>query len=167
MATVLNDHSMEEMDKFYEENGTTREAISKNEEATQMWIEMLKCSGRRDDILPFEWISWMLEQAPNDRPTADQLLGRILDTKSNHAFLCSHCLADAHSSQAESIVEFVQPETTEPKPDQNDNESIERTESRNVKLEGPGEYVDRSETKASSRPLSNVATGGSAQGNES
>jgi len=255
MTTVLNDHSMEEMDKFYEENGTTLGAISKNGEATEMWIEKLKNSARRDDILPFEWISWMLEQAPSERPTADQLLGRILDTRSDHAFLCSNCLADAHSSQAERIarnglpdeapieavteilvqsflqhdspsqsaqesefmrqedhtlnehddavtavilakantwepskegnhisvsnagtkaksndskciVGFVQSKATERKPDPNDNELVERTRLRNVRLEGPSEYVNRSEAKASSRPLSNVVTGDGAQGNE-
>lgn len=65
-----------------------------------MWIEKLKASGRRDDILPFKWISWMLEPTPSERPTAGQLLGHILDTKSDHNFFCSHCLADAHSGQA-------------------------------------------------------------------
>lgn len=114
MATVLNDHSMEEMDEFYEENGTQLGAISKNEEATEMWIEELKSSARRDDIVLFEWISWMLEQTPRDRPTADQLLGRILDTKSDHAFLCSHCLANAQNSQPGSIAQNELPGQDEP-----------------------------------------------------
>jgi hypothetical protein len=64
-------------------------------------------------------------------------------------------------------VGFVQPEAIEPKQGQNNNELLERTESRNVRREGLSEYVNRSEAKASSRLFSNVATGDGAEGNES
>jgi hypothetical protein len=108
---------MEEMDNFYEENGTQLGAISKNAEATKMWIEELKSSARRDDIVPSEWIFWMLEQTPSERPTANQLLGRILDTKSDHPFLCSHCLADAQNIQSGSMARNGLHDPVEPPPE--------------------------------------------------
>src|SRR5262249_25742778 len=67
--------------------------------------------------------------------------------------------AEAKESDSKGLVGFMQPEATEPKPYQNDNELTERTESRSVGLEGLGETVNRGGAKASSRPPPKVTTG--------
>jgi hypothetical protein len=81
------------MQQFYAETGNELASIAKNEQATEMWVQKLNSSARGDDVLPLRWASWMLKRSPNERPTAQQILGHIKDTKSNYVFLCSHCFA--------------------------------------------------------------------------
>ncbi|OCK80990.1 kinase-like protein, partial [Lepidopterella palustris CBS 459.81] len=93
MATVLNDRSLDEMTKFYLENGSHYQGFWGNEEATKNWINELKGDIPKSDAIPLEWISWMLKPAPDERPTSPQLLGCILDIESEFPFLCSLCRA--------------------------------------------------------------------------
>jgi hypothetical protein len=101
MATVLNNHSLEEMKSFYSAEGTQTPCIWKNEEATLAWIQKLKGNVSDEDTKPLEWVSWMLNSSPGDRPTIHQVRSAIVDAENEHAFMCGDCLSEPWATSAQ------------------------------------------------------------------
>ncbi|KAK3370364.1 kinase-like domain-containing protein, partial [Podospora didyma] len=78
MATVLLDRPLSDLDMFLEQNGTLRaDAFWANPEAIGLWIKELRgprgSSSTCDDSEVLAWTTELLQQSPDDRPTAAQL----------------------------------------------------------------------------------------------
>lgn len=92
MATILHGQSIEEMTNFFEDNGSMRsDAIWANLAATRLWLESLgqTKSGLGPDVVKL--ISEMLRRDPEERPTAAQVRGRLMDSSGADVLICPHC----------------------------------------------------------------------------
>ena len=90
------------METFLGSHGTQRNFFHANEEATNMWIEVLKkASENRDDVVPLiELIHWMMTRLPRDRPTSHQVVNCILNFETRHAFYGVCCGNDEVTVQS-------------------------------------------------------------------
>ncbi|KAK1753994.1 hypothetical protein QBC47DRAFT_385359 [Echria macrotheca] len=95
MATVLADRSINDIDRFFETHGTQNVTfLSQNQEAIRLWIKDLQTqsSMSSQDLKTLGWISRMLQYPVDERPTAAQLRGNIIDDSSEHLYICSKCM---------------------------------------------------------------------------
>lgn len=118
---------------FFEENGSMRsDAIRANPVARKFWIEKLERSRTGEDTHLLRLISEMLVEHQEDRPTAYQIRGRLIDYSGPHSYICPYCaspdalsqiqsaksLEEAKAHQQDTIdsdeVAFPRPETTLP-----------------------------------------------------
>ncbi|KAI1781239.1 hypothetical protein F4818DRAFT_33209 [Hypoxylon cercidicola] len=133
MTTVLHRFSVADMYEFFAENGSMRrDAIHANPVARKLWIEKLERSGAGEDAESLALISEMLVDRQEDRPTAPQIRGRLIDHSGPHRYICPYCaspnalsltqnaksLEEAKGHQRDTVnrdeVEFPRPETTLP-----------------------------------------------------
>jgi hypothetical protein len=92
MATTLFGHSHWDMRNFYSTHGTENsQKICLNEVGTELWIQELGKDPRGIDSIVLEWTSSMLQIQPGERPTAAQLRGTILDSRSDFDYICHEC----------------------------------------------------------------------------
>ncbi|KPM40415.1 hypothetical protein AK830_g6150 [Neonectria ditissima] len=104
MATTLFGYTHSEMLAFYSQNGTENyRTICLNAPATRLWVAKLRGSGAAFDSPVLDWTEWMLQEKPNDRPTAAQVRGRILDTETEFEYICHHCALSNGFEHSESL----------------------------------------------------------------
>lgn len=94
MATVLCNHTAEEMKEFFTSHGTKGLYVRTNEEASMLWTETVKRQpDSEDDTQPLALVHWMTKRSPEDRPTAQQVVNTIFEFEGQHAF-CGICCYD-------------------------------------------------------------------------
>ncbi|KAF2143346.1 uncharacterized protein K452DRAFT_307490 [Aplosporella prunicola CBS 121167] len=94
MATVLNNESVIDFRGFLETNGTQRSHYWQNSSALAMWIQHLRESFKAsDDLIILQWLEWMLQESPRDRPDSLQLLNEIRENQGETSFIGSCCTA--------------------------------------------------------------------------
>lgn len=128
MATILHGHSIEQMANFFEDNGSMRsDAIWANLAATKLWLESL-CLNNKSGLAPevVKLISDMLRRDPEERPTAAQVRGRLMDSSGDDILICPHCsspggmlptqkaLAENHIKDKEPLSELEADEYSKP-----------------------------------------------------
>ncbi|KAK7917988.1 hypothetical protein PG985_009862 [Apiospora marii] len=98
MATTLFGYSHSDMLKFYSEHGTENcSRFSLNKVGTEAWIKHLSTDVHNPDNAVLQWAASMLQFDPQERPTAAQLRGRILDVRSGFDYICQCCSTKAGS----------------------------------------------------------------------
>ncbi|EJT72245.1 serine/threonine protein kinase [Gaeumannomyces tritici R3-111a-1] len=91
MATILLGHTHDDMLRFFERRGTEDpHRICLNPLATELWIEKLRAVAGFDHAV-LGWISMMLRPKSDERPTAAQLRGMVLDARSQFDYICPEC----------------------------------------------------------------------------
>src|SRR5687767_5343148 len=92
MATVLLGKSIGDMDKFLEYHGTQSwKALCANITGISQWVAKLRGDTPNHDLKTLDWASQMLQFNKDDRPTAAQLRGQIIDVESENAYICPRC----------------------------------------------------------------------------
>lgn len=101
MVTVRRGKNVEEMRGFFKEkSGNYR--IYANLTAVPEWLDVLRSSGASKDNTPMAWVSQMLQEAPNARPTAAQLSTDINTVcASQHVPFCGPCCMEELESSEE------------------------------------------------------------------
>ncbi|KAK8096024.1 kinase-like protein [Apiospora kogelbergensis] len=98
MATTLFRYSHNDMLRFYSEHGTENcHRFSLNQGGTEAWIKHLSKDVHITDNVVLQWAASMLQFDPQERPTAAQLRGRILDVRSGVDYICQCCSTTAKS----------------------------------------------------------------------
>ncbi|KAK7961157.1 hypothetical protein PG988_012371 [Apiospora saccharicola] len=84
--------------KFYSEHGTENcSRFSLNRLGTEAWVKHLSKDVHNPDNIVLQWAASMLQFDPQERPTAAQLRGRILDVRSGFDYICQCCSTRAGS----------------------------------------------------------------------
>jgi len=92
MATVLMDHTLQDLDQFLSQNGNLHFNYWANPDGVALWIEKLREDAPRNgDSAVLEWTQSILRVSPDDRLTAPQLRGLIADHRSNDPYICRSC----------------------------------------------------------------------------
>jgi serine/threonine protein kinase len=95
MSTVLMNRTIQELRKFYEENGTKGHYVRDNLPGTDLWIEQLKLSASiKADYQPVDLGRTMCSLDSMGRPTASELVSEILDLKGPPAYFGFCCDRD-------------------------------------------------------------------------
>jgi serine/threonine protein kinase len=101
MATVLKGKTVGEMrDFFKEKSGNYR--IYANLTSVPEWQDILRSSGAPKDNAPLDWVSQMLQEAPDARPTAAKLTTDITTTcAAEHVPFCGPCCMEELESSGD------------------------------------------------------------------
>ncbi|KAK8076719.1 hypothetical protein PG994_003991 [Apiospora phragmitis] len=98
MATTLFGYSHSDMLKLYSEHGTENcSHFSPNQGGMEAWIKHLSKDVHNPDNAVLRWAASMLQFDPQERPTAAQLRGRILDVRPGVDYICQCCSTRAGS----------------------------------------------------------------------
>ncbi|TPX17029.1 uncharacterized protein E0L32_012321 [Thyridium curvatum] len=103
MATVLHRFSVADMYEFFTQNGSMRsDAIHANPAARRLWLAKLERSGTGEDAQSLALVSEMLVDRQEDRPTAAQLRGQLIDYVGPYSHICPYCALPDGLSQTQS-----------------------------------------------------------------
>jgi serine/threonine protein kinase len=91
MVTIIKGESLAAQNTFFENNGTKKTYFRLNVEAIKRWTTKLEMQGLFSDNVPIDWISRMLSENRNDRPTAQALLRDILNYRPTRDSVSSFC----------------------------------------------------------------------------
>lgn len=91
MVTIIKGKSLLAQKTFFETNGTKETYFRLNIEAIKMWTTKLEMEGLFSDNAPIDWISRMLLENRNHRPTAQALLRDILNYRPTRDSVSSFC----------------------------------------------------------------------------
>lgn len=110
MATVLNNHTLEDLRSYQYMNNA--ELYWADESLNKAWIQKMRSEPDSEDREPLEWAEMMLHKARTARPTASQVRAKITDSNSGHPYFCFHCLEEEQEgpSQATRPGEVPDPE---------------------------------------------------------
>ncbi|KAI9821204.1 MAG: hypothetical protein M1827_003938 [Pycnora praestabilis] len=115
MTTVLRGKNLGAMEAFLEKNGTGNIHVYRNIQGAIRWFEVLQQSNKlpTSDNEPLAWIKEMIKKEPIDRPRADKLVQKILESSSDGTF-CGLCCAEG-SSTTQSDFSDNDPRSDEPR----------------------------------------------------
>lgn len=108
MATTQFGRTQVEMQQFFASNGTENHLrLSLNPGAIQKWIaELRNCS--TDDSSVLDWTASMLQPKADNRPSAAELRGTVIDLDSEFDYICYKC------ASSDSIGDSKPPAAAEP-----------------------------------------------------
>jgi serine/threonine protein kinase len=91
MVTIIKGKPLADQKAFFETNGTKETYFRLNFEAIEQWATKLESQESFSDNAPIYWISRMLLENRNDRPTAQALLTDILNYRPTRDSISSFC----------------------------------------------------------------------------
>jgi hypothetical protein len=104
MLSFLNNRSIEEMQKFFLTHGTGFSNVRSNDSATEEWMNELKMGASPDDdVEPLDLIVSMTNKSRKDRPTAQQVVNKILSFESELPFYGLCCSRDDDTTRGSDL----------------------------------------------------------------
>lgn len=91
MATVLCNRTLSELEEFLEIHGSYSGYFWANPDGIIEWIKELRVTVPNGDGKVLDWTAAMLQRDPEERPTAGQLRGLIIDARAQENYICHDC----------------------------------------------------------------------------
>jgi ankyrin repeat protein/serine/threonine protein kinase len=99
MTSVLVGLPLDEMRDFYTKNGSSGSYIRTNSDATLLWSERIrKTKSPKCDVEPLKWVAEMVSRTPRERPSAQQLVGKIQKFRGEYPLCGACCAGDTEDS---------------------------------------------------------------------